>query len=163
MTKTRTFIAAICGIAIAGPALADGCLRPEERSALDVRALQSYLMVSALQCRQAEPYNQFMRRFGGDLANANRTAAVHFTRTYGGQGRTRQDSFNTTLANEHSEDAIRSGSFFCTDATALFAQALATPSSDLAKFAVERNIPQSYTPGECGATPARPAARASRR
>lgn len=155
MSKTRTFIAALCGVAIAAPAFAAGCLRPEERDALDVRALRTYLMVSALQCRQAEPYNRFVRQFGGQLSSADRAASAHFTRTYGGQGRTRLDSFNTSLANEHSQDAVRAGSFFCTDATALFQQALAIPPSDLAKFAVQRNIPVSYDAEDCGAAPAR--------
>jgi hypothetical protein len=163
MTKTRTFIAAICGIAIAGPALANTCLRPEERAVFEVRALRSYLMVSALQCQKGESYNQFIRRFGGDLTAADRAAQAHFTRVHGGQGRTRLDVYNTTMANEHSEDAIRSGSFFCRDADPLFQRALATPAPQLAALAAERNIPQTYG-DDCGATPAaaaRPAARSS--
>lgn len=160
MTKSRTILAALCGAIIAVPALADGCLRPEERAGLDVRALRTYLMVSALQCRTSEPYNQFIRRYGSELSSADRAANAHFARTYGGQGRTRFDAYTTTLANEHSEDAIRGGGFFCRDAEPLFRQALSTPAADLAKLAVERNIPQSYTAAECGATtPQRTAAR----
>ena len=160
MTKTRTLLAALCGAVIAGPALANACLRPDERSALEVRALRTYLMVSALQCRQGESYNQFVRRFGSELSSADRAAAAHFTRSFGGQGRTRLDSFNTTLANEHSEDAIRAGSFFCRDSEPLFRVALATQPADLAKLATERNIPQSYTAAECtAAAPQRSAAR----
>lgn len=151
MTKTRTVLAALCGIALAGPALANACLRPEERTALDVRALRTYLMVSALNCRQGESYNQFVRRFGTELGAAERAATAHFSRSYGGQGRSRLDAYNTNLANEHSEDAIRSGSFFCRDAEPLFQRALATPASDLARLAAERNIPQNYTAGDCPA------------
>ena len=48
-TKTRTVVAALCGVLMAGPALANACLRPEERAAIEIRALRSYLMVAALQ------------------------------------------------------------------------------------------------------------------
>ena len=158
MTKTRILLAALCGAVLAGPALANACLRPEERAALDVRALRTYLMVTALNCQKGEQYNQFIRRFGGELGAAERAAVAHFTRAHGGRSRAVLDSYNTNLANEHSEDAIRAGSFFCRDADPLFRQALATPANDLAKFAAERNIPQNYTAAECpagGAAPAR--------
>ncbi len=161
MSPTRTILAALCGVLIAGPVMANTCIRPEERSALDVRALRTYLMVSALNCQKGESYNQFIRRFGAELGAAERTAQAHFTRAYGGQSRTRLDSYNTNLANEHSEDAIRSGSFFCRDAEPLFRQALATSPGDLAKLSAERNIPQNYAAAECGAAAA-PAARPSR-
>lgn len=164
MTKSRTVLAALCGVVLAGPALANACLRPEERTALDVRALRTYLMVSALNCQKGESYNQFVRRFGSELGAAERAAVAHFTRAYGGQSRTRLDQYNTNLANEHSEDAIRAGTFFCRDAEPLFQRALATPGSELAKFAAERNIPQSYTAGDCtAAAPAQRGARTSRR
>lgn len=162
MPKTRTVLAALCGVVLAGPALANACLRPEERTALDVRALRTYLMVSALNCRQGESYNQFVRRFGSELGAAERSATAHFTRAYGGHGRTRLDAYNTNLANEHSEDAIRSGSFFCRDAEPLFRQALATPGPQLAQFAAERNIPQTYSANDCPASTA-PARRTARR
>lgn len=165
MTKTRTILAALAGVAIAGPALANACLRPEERSALEVRALQSYLMVSALNCQRGESYNQFVRRFGSELGAATRATNAYFQRAHGGQGRTRFDAHNTNTANEHSEDAIRAGSFFCRDAESLFRQALATPGTELAKFAAERNIPQTFGASECSAAAAAPArpARTARR
>ncbi len=111
-TKTRTVLAALCGVLIAGPALADACLRPEERSAIEIRAMRSYLMVAALQCRTGQTfdapggYNAFLRRFGSDLSAADRVAATHFQRAYGGSSRGgRLDQYNTNLANEHSQDA----------------------------------------------------------
>jgi hypothetical protein len=154
MTKTRILFAALCGVALAGPALANACLRPEERAALEVRALKSYLMVAALNCRQGEQYNQFVRRFGAELGAAERAAVTHFTRAYGGRSRSMLDAYNTNLANAHSEDAIRSGSFFCRDAEPLFREALATPGPELARLAAQRNIPQIYEVADCPTTPA---------
>jgi hypothetical protein len=156
MSKTRTLIAAICGMAIAAPAIASTCLRPEERPVFDMFALRSHLMVSGLQCQQRDSYNQFMRRYGANVADSNRVVQAHFTRAHGGQGRTRFDSFNTSLANEHSEDAIRGGGFFCRDAEALFVAVLATPATQLPQLAAERNILQSYGQ-DCTAASAAPA------
>ncbi|MBB5689084.1 hypothetical protein FHS88_001209 [Roseomonas alkaliterrae] len=163
MIKSRTVLAALGGLLIAGPALANACLRPEERNALEVRALQSYLMVSALSCQRGESYNQFVQRFGNELGVAARTTSAYFQRAHGGQGRTRFDAHNTNLANEHSEDGIRAGSFFCRDAESLFRQALATPGPQLAQFAVQRNIPQTLAADDCpaGGTAAAPARRAA--
>jgi len=162
MSKSRTVLAALGGLLIAGPVLANTCLRPEERSALEVRALQSYLMVSALSCQRGESYNQFVRRFGNELGVAARATSGYFQRAHGGQGRTRFDSHNTNLANEHSEDGIRAGSFFCRDAESLFRQVLATPGPQLAEFSVQRNIPQSLAAEECPASgTAAPARRAA--
>jgi hypothetical protein len=164
MNKIRTFVAALCGVAIAAPAMANTCLRPEERPVFDMFALRSYLMVSGLQCNKRESYNDFMRRYGANVAESNRVVQAHFTRAHGGQGRTRFDAFNTSIANEHSEDAIRGGGFFCRDAETLFVRVLATPAQQLPQLAAERNIPQTYG-DDCGAapaTPARPAARSAR-
>jgi len=163
MKKISTVVLALCGMAIAAPAIASACLRPEDRNVFELRALRSYLMVTALQCQKSEPYNQFVRRFGSDLTSADRAAQAYFTRLHGGQGRTRLDVYNTTMANEHSEDAIRGGSFFCRDADPLFQRVLATPAAQLPQVAAERNIPQTYG-DDCGAPPAaaRPARTASR-
>lgn len=162
MKLSRTVLAAVGGLLIAGPALAQACIRPEERSGLEVRSLQTYLMVSALNCQRTESYNQFVRRFGTEISAANRASSGYFQRAHGGQGRTRFDAHNTNLANEHSEDAIRAGSFFCRDAESLFREALATPGPQLAQYAVQRNIPQSTTAADCAAA-GPTAARAARR
>ncbi|MBR0650566.1 hypothetical protein GXW78_12900 [Roseomonas terrae] len=167
--KTRTALAALCGVLIAGPALAQACLRPEERSAIEIRALRSYLMVAALQCRTGqsynapEGYNNFLRRFGSDLSAADRVAASHFQRSYGGAARGgRLDQYNTNLANEHSQDALRSGAFFCRDAQPLFQVVVQTAVADLPRLVNERNIIEGYDAPDCGTAAAatrRPAAR----
>ena len=165
--KTRTILAALCGAMIAGPALADACLRPEERTAIELRAMRSYLMVAALQCRSGQSYdapggyNAFLRRFGSDLTAADRTAATHFQRAYGRGGRL--DQYNTNLANEHSQDATRGGSFFCRDAEPLFRQVVQLQAVDISKLVVERNIIDGYSAPDCSAAAATPARRTARR
>ncbi len=169
-TKTRTVVAALCGVLMAGPALANACLRPEERAAIEIRALRSYLMVAALQCRTGQSYNApdgynaFLRRFGSDLSAADRMAASHFQRAYGGASRGgRLDQYNTNLANEHSQDALRSGSFFCRDAEPLFRQVVQNSVTDLPKLVNERNIIEGYDAPDCAAGAAPAARRAARR
>jgi hypothetical protein len=172
-TKTRTILAALCGVMIAGPAFASACLRPEERAAIEIRAMRSYLMVAALQCRHGQTfdapggYNAFLRRFGRDLSAADRVTATHFQRAYGGASRGgRLDQYNTNLANEHSQDATRSGSFFCRDAEPLFRQVVQLQATDISKLVVERNIIDGYEAPDCPANAApatRRTARASRR
>ena len=162
MKPSRPVIAALCSALIAGPALADACIQPEERTAFEIRALQSHLMVVALACRQNDGYNNFVRRYMSDLNSAGRGVDGHFRRSFGNRGRTQQDSYITQLANEQSQDGVRSGSFFCTDNAPLFQQVLgAQGPQDLAKFAIERNLIQAYSAPECTATPAatRPTAR----
>jgi hypothetical protein len=170
--KTRTVLAALAGVLIAGPALAQACLRPEERSAIEIRALRSYLMVAALQCRTGqsynapEGYNAFLRKFGSELSTADRVAASHFQRSYGGASRGgRLDQYNTNLANEHSQDALRSGAFFCRDAQPLFQMVVQTTATELPRLVNERNIIEGYEAPDCSAAPARaaPTRRAARR
>jgi hypothetical protein len=161
-TSFRLLIGGLAAV-IAGPAVAQSCLQPAERTAFDLRALQSQLMVVALQCQRDNDYNAFVRRFQGDLAGAYRTMEGHFGRT---GNRRSIDVFITQLANEQSQDGIRAGSHYCPLNTPLFQVALAQPNAAaLSQMTVERNIINPITTPACPATPARatPAARPARR
>ncbi len=164
MKPSRPIIGALCAALIAGPALAEACIQPEERTAFEIRALQSHLMVVALACRQNEGYNTFVRRYMSDLNSAGRGVEGHFRRSFGNRSRSTQDAYITQLANEQSQDGIRSGSFFCTDNAPLFQQVLnAQSAQDLAKFAMDRNLIQAYSAPECTTTAAAPTRHTRRR
>jgi len=167
MTSIRILLAGVAaaGIAAAAPAQAQSCIRPAEKSAFDVRALQSQLMVAALNCGQEDQYNQFVTRYRTELGGAYNTINSSFRRA-GGQRAL--DSYITTLANAQSQDGIRQGTRFCANAAPMFEAALASPnnSTSLAQLAVLNNLSNPHGRDECaaGATPAaaeRPA-RASR-
>ncbi|MCZ8149565.1 MAG: hypothetical protein O9325_17160, partial [Roseomonas sp.] len=64
-TSFRLLIGGLAAL-VAGPAIAQTCLQPAERTAFDVRALQSKLMVAALSCSQDAAYNAFVRKFQGE-------------------------------------------------------------------------------------------------
>lgn len=160
MTSFRSILAGIGALAVASsPALAapaPTCLRPAEQAALELRALQSRLMVGAVACRQEEAYNAFVRRFQRELGSAYSQAEGHFRRLHGGQGRTRFNQYDTILANAQSEENIRQGTFFCRDTQVFFREAMALDSSQLARFGTERNILQPYQVATCSETETRP-------
>ncbi|MBX6376727.1 MAG: hypothetical protein IRZ13_21175 [Acetobacteraceae bacterium] len=153
MTSFRSLLAGLGALAVASsPALAapePACLRPPEQTALELRALQSRLMVGAVACRQEDAYNAFVRRFQRELGSAYNQAEGHFRRIHGGQGRTRFNQFDTQLANAQSEENNRHGAFFCRDTQVFFREAMALDSAQLAKFGVERNIVLPYEAPTC--------------
>lgn len=144
---------------MAGPAIAQSCLQPAERTAFDVRALQSKLMVTALACGRDADYNAFVRKFQGELAASYRGIQGHFRRTAGNAHQRELDGFITQLANAHSQDGIRAGSQFCPLSTPLFELALAqTTAQGLSEFTQERNVLNPLTTPACpAAAPAAPA------
>jgi hypothetical protein len=125
-----------------------------ERTAFEVRALQSQLMVAALTCNRDADYNAFVRKFQGELASSYRTVQGHFRRTAGGSHQRELDGFITQLANAHSQDGIRAGSQFCPLVTPLFQVALAqSNAAALADLTVERNVLNPLATPACPATP----------
>ncbi|MBU8539818.1 hypothetical protein [Falsiroseomonas tokyonensis] len=144
-------------VAIGGPAIAQSCVQSSERTAFELRALQSQLMVAAITCQRDNDYNAFVRKFQGDLGGAYNTIRTHFRRTQGAQGQRALDGYITTLANEQSQDGIRQGSRFCSNITPLFQVALAQPNaSSLVDISLERNVLNPVTDTICPerATPA---------
>jgi hypothetical protein len=156
MISFRSIFAGLGALAIASsPALAAPaaqCLQPAEKAALDIRALQSRLMVAAISCRQEDAYNAFVRRHQRDLGGAYHQAEGHFRRLHGGQGRTRFNQYDTVLANSQSEEGIRAGgTLFCRDTQIFFREAMALEGRDqLARYGIERNILQPYDAPTCG-------------
>lgn len=136
--------------AIAGPAIAQSCVQGADRTAFEVRALQSQLMVAALTCARDEDYNAFVRKFQGELGGAYRSIQGHFRRTAGGGHQRALDGYITTLANEQSQDGIRQGSRFCQNVGPLFQAALAQSStSSLAEMSMERNVLNPFEAPVC--------------
>jgi hypothetical protein len=160
MLSFRSILAGLGALAVASsPALAapgPGCLQPPELSALELRALQSRLMVGAVGCRQEEAYNAFVRRFQRELGSAYHQAEGHFRRVHGSQGRARFNQFDTQLALTQEEERIRQGSFFCRDTQVYFREAMALDAGQLARFGVERNVLLPYRAETCSESETRP-------
>jgi hypothetical protein len=151
----------MCGLAavMLTPSIAfaqsSACVQPAEKTAFDIRALQSQLMVVALTCGQQDDYNTFVTRHQRDLATAFRGVAGHFRRTAGAQHQRLLDQYITNLANGQSQVGIARGSFFCREQAPLFQQATAaTTPVELSQIAVAREIPQALTTPACPERPA---------
>jgi hypothetical protein len=158
MMLARGLAAGLCLLALATPAAAGPCLQPAERAAFQVQALQSMLMVAALQCRQEDAYNAFVGRFRPELIGAHRAVSAHFRRA--GSGMRGMDEHVTSLANAHSQDGIRQGAQFCANVAPLWRQVMALGSgADLARLSEEHRITQIHRAAACP-VPARPAGQA---
>ncbi len=115
---------ALCVLAAPAASLAE-CLSKDERSALQIRALQTELMVVALSCRSVvredviSEYNAFARKHEQKLAASGKTLVGYFQRFYGSQSRPRHDAFITALANDLSRQSMISPDFCETSVTLL--------------------------------------------
>jgi hypothetical protein len=69
---------------------------------LEIRVIQSELMMSALNCQKAERYNAFINRERPALQAAHGHIARVFRRQYGGRGNLMLNDFYTRLGNEAS-------------------------------------------------------------
>ena len=81
-------------------------------------------MVAALNCRQEDGYNSFVRRFQPDLRGAYRHVNNHFRRAGGVR---KLDEYITNLANAQSQEGIRQGAAFCNNMAPVWQQVLALP------------------------------------
>ncbi len=133
-------LAGLCGLA--SPSAAQP-LNVREQTALDVRYLQTELMVAALSCGRPEfhnHYNVFVAKFGGSLKRHANVMKSYFSREYGAQGTTQLDRYVTRLANEASLRSMQQTAF-CQDSVSLFERVTALDPASLDGFsaAVARN------------------------
>lgn len=135
-----TAIAALCGSSQASQAQS---LNAREQAALDVRYLQTELMVAALSCGRTDfhqHYNVFVAKFGKSLKQHGAMLKSYFNREYGKQGGTQMDRYVTRLANEASLRSMQQTSF-CQDSSTLFQRVtnIDTPSLEGFSAAIARN------------------------
>ena len=152
--SSRFLAAGLAAALLASPAVAQTCMRPAEKTAFEVRALQSQLMVAALLCKQDEQYNSFVRQYQGQLSGAWEGMSTYYRRANGAVGVRSRDNFVTELANVQQMDSRRQGSNFCQNVAPLFTAAMAAPrtSEALATLAVQNNISNPHGSSECSAT-----------
>jgi hypothetical protein len=93
---------------------------PKERASLEMRLLQTELMVSALACQARDSYNTFVTRFQSQLVDSGRTIRALFDRVHGKNGTTRLNAFVTEVANDASMKSLQMGEQFCTETAKTF-------------------------------------------
>lgn len=156
MTRKTILMAGVAAALIGPGAALAACLQPVEKTAFDVRALQSQLMVVALTCQQQDDYNNFVRRHMNELNNAQRSVTSYHRRVHGAQHQRQLDLYITNLANSQMQAGITRGSFFCREQAPLFQMATqANTAAELANLTVSRQIPQPLGAEACPASPQR--------
>jgi hypothetical protein len=115
---------------------ADVCADANARGALEMRVLQSELMVAALTCGQRQNYNSFVSTFKSYLKNQGENLRVFYDNSYGESGTARLNRLVTRLANQASSRTLnQSTSKFCAQAKARFETILTAPPRQLAYLA----------------------------
>ncbi len=120
----RALIAAIGGLAFAIAPSAEAaarCYTVPERAAVQVRMLQTELMVATLSCRgwnefdYPSRYNEFIGKHSARLVANGRALQSHFQRSFGDDdvARNHLDRFVTQLANSASHRSIVQTDYFC--------------------------------------------------
>jgi hypothetical protein len=153
MTRKTVIMAGVAAALIGPGAAIAACLQPAEKTAFDVRALQSQLMVVALTCQQQDDYNNFVRRHMNELNSAQRGVTGYHRRVHGAQHQRQLDLYITNLANSQMQAGITRGSFFCREQAPLFQMAMqASTTAELANLTTSRQIPQPLGAEACPAS-----------
>lgn len=129
------------------------CLRPMDHVAMDVTALKTQLMVTALTCKADERYNAFVTKYKPDLAREDKSLGTYFSRSYGRSGVKQRDDYVTQLANSQSQVGLKQGSYFCDDNVGAFDEVMALKNSaELQEYAAGRAGVQPISTVSCAGT-----------
>lgn len=133
------FLAIMLPVSVTLPAhAAPKCANASEISAINMRVLQSDLMVAALACNQKESYNQFVKKFKTELVSRSDSMQHYFQRVHGGKAANQLNRFVTSLANDSSQTSLNANEAdFCRAASALFSQVMAAKPAELTTIATQ--------------------------
>jgi hypothetical protein len=137
-----------------GASAATSCMRQDEKMAIQVRAMQTDMMVAALSCNASREYNEFVTRFKSVLANHTTTLNGFFARIYGRGGDREYLRYTTELANQASLASVTDMNGFCESSVASLRQVVTVALQDFESFVVGRkafasNIGPSAAMGVC--------------
>lgn len=142
----------VAGQMLAAPLAAAQCVRPAEHTSLDVTALKTTLMVTALNCKAEDRYNAFVTKFRPELTSQDRELGGYFSRAHGRSSRKQQDDYVTQLANSRSQDSNRQGSLYCSQNLSTFDEVMALRTgTELADYAAAKSVAQPINVAACGA------------
>jgi hypothetical protein len=128
------------------PAMA--CSPDKGTQALNVRTLQSHLMVAGLSCGQSAQYNEFVGRYQNELVGHGQSLKAYFNRSYGGAGKRELNAYVTRMANEASRRSMANRRAFCDESLAVF-QTLGTETKRTLVAFILDEAPFSILPEGC--------------
>ena len=150
-----SLVAAVLAV-LAVPAMAGSCALKDEKAALDMRVLQTELIVAALNCGKSAEYNAFVNKFQAKLVMLGTSFRGYFDRVYGKNGETEMDEMVTRLANAA---VIRSwdwGYAYCPTESQMFEYVLYLKPDELAPFAASRPYIADHDVLPCAGSPGAP-------
>jgi hypothetical protein len=137
----RTIKAVLVGVLAIGlaatPALAKkgkgkpavpACVKDKVLTSLQMRMLQTELVVGALSCQMTPRYNEFVTSYKPDLMAAHRTMLRFFGRE------SKMEDYKSKTANEASQRSLRNIGEFCNYTSALYDKLLQPQKVQLAAF-----------------------------
>lgn len=127
----------VIGLGLAFPAFANAapCVANDELAPLQVRILQTELMVAALTCNQRTDYNSFVTRFQPQLSSHGKSLQSFFKQKYGSGSARALNGFVTRIANESSRRGMLKRGQFCHDTAAIHTNSKEIAPSGLPAFA----------------------------
>ncbi len=114
----------LAGLVMSAPAHAFQPRDALETDAVNVRILQSEMMVAALACDMRQNYNSMISHFKQELVEHGRVLRRMFRRDHGGSAQKALDGFITQLANDASIRSSRARGEFCVNAGQVFTSLL---------------------------------------
>lgn len=153
VTASAVAVAMLGTILGSGPAAAANTCQPAGAKsngeiAIEVRRLQTTLMVAALSCSARANYNDFMINYRPVLQKHGKEIRREFRRRHGRAGDRHLNRFITRLANEASARHNADHDGFCGDAMAVF-QKMETRRVTLAAFVTKDERVFGLTNGQC--------------
>jgi len=109
------------------------CLRPAEQSAVQLRLLQTDLMVAALSCHRKPDYNTFVSKHRDELIKGGRQLRSLFHRVHGKGATPKLNSYITKLANSASMRSL-DGNDYCGRMAKLFDGVLSVSPASFTEF-----------------------------
>ncbi len=152
--KTRAAAALMAaGIAFAPVAAAAdaACVKGPDEVALQVRVIQTDLMVAALSCGASARYNEFVKANQSVLMAAHTQLTKFFTAKRGGQKAL--NAFITKLANDSSKRSIANIAAFCQETGWLYDALLSPTRGDLVAYIGPLLVSQRHGYAPCEAKP----------
>lgn len=93
-----------------------------EPMSIQVRKLQTKMMVAALSCDMRSEYNTFVTTYRPELTRHGTDLQTHFSRNFGNSHKKQLNSFVTSLANEASAASLADHAGYCAEVAALYQQ-----------------------------------------
>lgn len=143
-------LALAAAFGVAEGASASVCLRPGDEAALNSKALQSELMVSALACEESARYNAWARKFESELVANGAALKRIFRQAHGAAADARLGQFVTALANDAASRSAAEMAGFCMTAARVFDRVLPMNGLEFLTFVAGPDFAGRHGFAECG-------------